>query len=404
LTEDAKFEATYVTQYSLTLASPTWENGTRTGWYDKDSVAQLPRVTNQVMNGPLGVLGCNWRFQGWYENGKLLAGPNDAVASMDRPYTLTAHYQPDYTPLIRILILVVGAASVVMITAVMVRVHDWRAKIDRTRSLLQAKLSSARRRRGAAAFVTTIVLTVLSVSISLSLAIITVIFGRKEEHIITWRETESPRRGASVTQIVVAKIDVSGILDPVTGTGFGDGESAWRCTNCQMFYHDQTYYFLRDQNSSRCVGCGQSRLERSSVGKIEAVPIRPEMPARGFEFDSRLGFRRGPRQQLVFEPPVVRLHEVAQYVGHVIYFQGKVVEVQKSRSTETYCVKFQRGPWPHVFKLVIFPNYVDNFRFGGQTIRDYEHKTIRVRGLIQDHPEWGLEIIVNSENAITVVD
>jgi len=276
-------------------------------------------------------------------------------------------------------------------------------------------LSSPKEKRAATVFIIVAILALALAPISIVLTIITIILGlaasgsilysRKKTRVLRWHETDSPSYRSSVAaQILVAKIDISDILDPVTGTGFDDGEVAWRCTTCQMFYHDQTYHFLRDQNSSRCVGCGQSRLERTRVGAAEEVPIKPERPASGFEFESRYGFRRGPRQQLVFEPPVVRLSEIAQYTGHVVYFQGKVVEVQKSRATSTYCVKFQRGSWPRVFKLVIFPNYVDNFALGGQTITDYERKTIRVRGLIQDHPEWGLEIIVYSENEITVLD
>lgn len=402
LVSDAEFEATYAIQYLLTLQNPLWENGTRTGWYDKDSKVQLQALPDQPISGILGMLGCKWRFRGWYENG-IAQGWYEygkLLVRVDRPRTLMANYQGNYTPLIAVLVLVAATASIVAV----VGAYDWRGKLERARSALQSRLSSVRRGRGTTGLVVAVVLTIISVCVSLSRTVITVILGRKGPHIVTWRETQSPHPMGSVAQILVAQIDVSGILDPVTGTGFDDGESAWRCTNCQMFYHDQTYHFLSEQNSGRCVGCLQSRLKRSKVGKIEAVPIKTVRPAIRFEVDTRRGIDRRPRQQPVFEPPVARLDEVSQYIGHVIYFQGKVVEVQKSRSTETYCVKFQRGPWSRVFKLVIFPNYVRNFRFGGQTINDYEHKTIRVRGLIQDHSEWGLEIIVNSENAIEVID
>jgi hypothetical protein len=47
---------------------------------------------------------------------------------------------------------------------------------------------------------------------------------------------------------------------------------------------------------------------------------------------------------------------------------------------------------------------VNNFTHGEQTIRDYARKTIRVRGLVQRHPEWGLEILVYNESAIVVLD
>lgn len=285
-----------------------------------------------------------------------------------------------------------------------------------------ARLSPARRRVVITTFVVTIIAAIPLAVASLSLAVVALVLGlsitvvllfsRKEARVLLWRDTESPvHRGGDTSvhsgSIIVARIDVSDILDPVTGTGFDDGELAWRCTNCQMFYHDQTHSFLREQNSSRCVGCGQSRLERSRIGVAKAVPISPERPvspdfrSRIFDTDFQISERIGPR--IAFEPSVVTLHEVSQYVGQIVYFQGRVVEVVRSRATGAYCVKFQPGSWPRVFKLVIFRNYVDNFRSSGQTIEGYEHRTIRVRGLIQRHPEWGLEILVYNEGVITVV-
>jgi len=311
-------------------------------------------------------------------------------------------YQPDYTPLIieiLFLALVVVLASLIAIFGL----HDWRGKLERVRSSLQARLSSTRRRGGPTALVTIILLIIIFASTSLTLAVMTLILGRKEPHLITWRETEPSRRRAGVTQIVVARIDVSGVLDPVTGTGFSDGESAWRCTNCQMFYHNQTYRFLRDQNFRCCVGCGQASLERSRVGTAKKPRIKPQRPAIP-EPETKQEFTQRPGDQTLFQPPAVRLAEISQYVGHVVCFQGRVVEVQRSRSANAYCVKFQRGAWARVFKLVVFPNYVNNFTHGEQTIRDYARKTIRVRGLVQRHPEWGLEILVYNESTVTVLD
>ena len=42
--------------------------------------------------------------------------------------------------------------------------------------------------------------------------------------------------------------------------------------------------------------------ERNRVGAAEEIPIKPERPASGFEFESRYGSRRGSRQQPIFEP------------------------------------------------------------------------------------------------------
>jgi hypothetical protein len=385
------------TQNLLMLTNPLCENARRIERHYRDSVVTLQGVLIQPMSGFLGIFGFECRFQGWYENGKTLAQP-----FVDRPYDLTAVYQPDYTPLIieiLLLALVVTLASLIAIFGL----RDWWGKLERARSSLQARLSSTRQRPGPTALVTIILLIIILAFTSLTLAVMTLILGRKEPHLITWRETEPSRRRAGVTQIVVARIDVSGVLDPVTGTGFSDGESAWRCTNCQMFYHNQTYRFLRDQNFRCCVGCGQTSLERSRVGTAKRARTKPQRPPSP-ESEIRQEFTQRPREQTLFQPPAVRLVDISQHIGHVVYFQGRVVEVQRSRNANTYCVKFQRGPWARVFKLVVFPNYVSNFTHGEQTIRDYARKSIRVRGLVQLHPEWGLEILVYDETAITVLE
>jgi hypothetical protein len=78
------------------------------------------------MSGFLGILGFECRFQGWYENGKTLA-----LASLDRPYDLTAAYQPDYTPIIieiLLLALVVALTSLIAIFGV----RDWRGRLGRS--------------------------------------------------------------------------------------------------------------------------------------------------------------------------------------------------------------------------------------------------------------------------------
>ncbi len=397
LTNERHRHITAFIQNLIMLTNPLYKNGTRIGRHYWGSAVKPQGVLIRLTSRFLGILGFEYRFQRWCENGKTLV-----LASPDRPFDLTAAYQPDYTPIIIEIIflaLVVALASLIAIFGL----HDWRGKLERTRSSLQAQLSSTRHRGGSTALLTIILLSIILASTSLILAVVTLILGHKEPHLITWRETELSRRRANATQILIARIDVSGVLDPVTGTGFSDGESAYRCTNCQMFYHSQTYRFLRDQNFRCCVGCGQASLKRSRVGTAKEARTKPQRPAIP-ESETGQEFTPRPGDQTPFEPPAVRLGEIDQYVGHVVCFQGRVVEVQRSRNANAYCVKFQRGAWARVFKLVVFPNYVNNFTHGEQTIRDYVRKTIRVRGLVQRHPEWGLEILVYDESAITVLD
>ncbi|HXZ89941.1 MAG TPA: hypothetical protein VEG61_02665, partial [Candidatus Dormibacteraeota bacterium] len=47
--------------------------------------------------GLLGALGVRGSFQGWYENGHLLANSPTGTISMNKPHTLTALWQMDYS-------------------------------------------------------------------------------------------------------------------------------------------------------------------------------------------------------------------------------------------------------------------------------------------------------------------
>ncbi len=71
-----------------------------------------------------------------------------------------------------------------------------------------------------------------------------------------------------------------------------------------------------------------------------------------------------------------------------------------------YFVKFENTPRPFDgFKLVIYAEYAKQwFNLAGGSPYLYENKTIRVHGLIKNHQDWGLEIIVNSPDVIQIVD
>ena len=94
VTGNTSLGANYVTQYLLTLsgAGPT---ATGAGWYDANTTATFSANPYETMTGPFGAIGIRLKFQGWYENRKLLAELSGTIL-MDKPYTLTAAWQVDY--------------------------------------------------------------------------------------------------------------------------------------------------------------------------------------------------------------------------------------------------------------------------------------------------------------------
>lgn len=103
-------EAVYVTQYRLTIAGQGTSAGE--GWYDSGYTATFSVAETEQMSGLLGLLGGRLTFQGWYETNELLTdSPVDHII-MNKPHTLTLHWQENYTMPIVIIGLLAGIGIV----------------------------------------------------------------------------------------------------------------------------------------------------------------------------------------------------------------------------------------------------------------------------------------------------
>ncbi|MCX7919998.1 MAG: hypothetical protein N3A72_10425 [bacterium] len=97
----------------------------------------------------------------------------------------------------------------------------------------------------------------------------------------------------------------------------------------------------------------------------------------------------------------VPVSEVAKYVDKTVTVEGKVLRVGKSPRSETYFLNFtpQRGG----FTVVIFAQTASKFQTAKIDINSFEGKTVQVTGKIINHPQYGLEIILNDPSEIKVV-
>jgi hypothetical protein len=115
LEDDTNLTAVYVTQYTLTLTDP---EATGSGWYDQNSVAMISVPSSEPCQGILGAIGCINNFQGWYDNGNLIASTNSASITMAGPQTLDTEWTSNMTAPIAIIALI--ALIVVVVGAVVV--------------------------------------------------------------------------------------------------------------------------------------------------------------------------------------------------------------------------------------------------------------------------------------------
>jgi hypothetical protein len=186
-----------------------------------------------------------------------------------------------------------------------------------------------------------------------------------------------------------------GIEDAFEHTPLLPGEQIAFCKRDKVAYHIATWEFLRQQNQGRCCICGQSNVITlyTLPGRLIEKPVIPQ-PVTPLTI-----LRSGEK--------VISLQEVRDHVNYAITVQDYVHEVYRSQKTGTYFVRFEPRGWDDPpfagFKVVIFPDYQSAWSKAGISIPGYQGHHICVRGVIQVHKTWGIEILINSPRVIQIV-
>ena len=186
-----------------------------------------------------------------------------------------------------------------------------------------------------------------------------------------------------------------GIEDAFEHTLLLPGEQVAFCKRDKVAYHLATWEFLRYQNQGRCCICGQSNVVTiyTLPGRLIEKPLIPQPVA--------------PQPILRPGEKVISLNEVLEHVNYAVTVQDYVHEVYRSQNTGTYFVRFEPRGWgdpPFAgFKVVIFPDYQSAWSKAGISIPGYQGHHICVRGVLQVHKTWGIEILVNSPRVIQIV-
>ncbi len=180
-----------------------------------------------------------------------------------------------------------------------------------------------------------------------------------------------------------AGLSLVGCYDPLDGTVLEEGERAVVCLSCNTGYHQTSWDFLAQRNNGACANCRKSSnftVLRLIAG---ALPAPAAIDPHG---------------------AVVGLADLPALVGSVVVFEGFVFAHQISARSGTHFIKFHSDRNPFTgFKLVIFEDDAHKWHKRGIDPASYVNQTIRVRGLLKDHPAYGLEILPKSPAQIRVL-
>jgi hypothetical protein len=105
------------------------------------------------------------------------------------------------------------------------------------------------------------------------------------------------------------------------------------------------------------------------------------------------------------ELPVVQAREVEKIkslAGTQAKIRGRVFRVGQSAKSNTYFINF--GPSRGSFTAVIFASALDSFEKKKLNPKSFEGKELELTGEIKDHPQYGLEMILEDAAQVKLID
>jgi hypothetical protein len=115
-----------------------------------------------------------------------------------------------------------------------------------------------------------------------------------------------------------------------------------------------------------------------------------------------------PPEQPQVEPadlPVVRatdLRKIRELAGARARVRGRIYRVGRSSKSNTYFLNF--GPARSSFTGVIFSSTVEQLERTKIYPASYEGREVELTGEIKDHPQYGLEMVLEDPSAIKVLN
>jgi hypothetical protein len=141
--------------------------------------------------------------------------------------------------------------------------------------------------------------------------------------------------------------------------------------------------------------------ETVPIGEI-AAPAKDGGPAL-----HRVSFAPLPAaaEQAPADLPQLAAREVEKIralTGRQARIRGRVFRVGYSAKSNTYFLNF--GPSREALTAVIFGSVAELFEKNKLPPKNFENRDVELTGFIKDHPQYGLEIILEHPKQIRVVD
>ena len=141
----------------------------------------------------------------------------------------------------------------------------------------------------------------------------------------------------------------------------------------------------------------------------ESLSIRQNPPLSDFPANQAYPVRFVPLAPPVvpektLDLPVIVARDVDKiraFAGRQARVRGRVFRVGHAVKSNTYFLNF--GPSREALTAVIFASSVELFEKNRQTPKLFENKEVEMTGQVKDHPQYGLEMVLENPNQIKIL-
>jgi len=140
---------------------------------------------------------------------------------------------------------------------------------------------------------------------------------------------------------------------------------------------------------------------------VSASPSRTVSPPVAFEPQNHEVTFIPPRPAAVAgaELPVLQARDIEKLrglTGNQARIRGRVFRVGHSAKSNTYFLDF--GPSREALTAVIFASALESFEQRKLAPKQFEGKEIEIEGVVKDHPQYGLEVILENPAQVRIVN
>ena len=112
-----------------------------------------------------------------------------------------------------------------------------------------------------------------------------------------------------------------------------------------------------------------------------------------------------PTEQKPVELPVLAARDVEKIralADRQARIRGRIFRVGYASKSNTYFLNF--GPSREALTAVIFNSAAELFEKSQQAPKSFENRDVEISGLIKDHPQYGLEVILEDPKQIKILN